>query len=290
MTNTSSYPITVDGVRLDTLGYNVTGITYRVPGVRSGEVRVPGLHGALPSYDEDFEEAGYTLSLWLKGADVDGVIPADSVGQLRANLDTLLGLFGVRHRLLDVRETVATGVTRQALCQVRSSFAPEIDPGRLCQFKAELVIPGAFWQDPATADFAQAGVTSGTTYTVTTLSGATAPVQDSKILVTGPAANPRVTDIATGHSVLYGGTLAAGSKWLINCETFASRVGASLTLASLDTDGADAQALTSFTRPSRYLTLVPDLSGGSRLVRASLTGSGFTGATSLAIRARRKFL
>lgn len=290
MTNTTSYPITVDGVRLDTLAYNVTGAKWRIPGVRSGAAVIPGVHGELPSYEDDYEPGGYVLSMWARGTDVDGVIPGDSVGQLRENLDTLLHLFSARHRLLDVRETVATGVERQAMCSVQDVIAPEVESGRVAQFKVDLIVPGAFWQDASITDWSQAPPVSGTTYDVTPLNGTTAPIQDGKFLVTGPITNPKIFDIPTGASVSYTGTIAGGSQWFVNCDTFASRVGSGLTLASADTDGSNAIAQTSFTKPNRLLTLVPARVSGVRKVQVKITGTGLSGATALGVRARRKFL
>jgi hypothetical protein len=290
VTNTSSYPITVDGVRLDTLGYNVLSEKLSVPGRRSGYAVIPGQHGVLPAYDEDYEAAVIGLSMIVKGADVNGSVPTDAVGQLRDNLDALVHLFSKTYALLDVQETVKTGVQRQALCQRQDQIEPEIVPGLSASFSVSLLIPSGMWQDTATADWTQNSAVSGTTYEVTSLQGGTAPIQDAIFLVTGPATNPRITDPNTAEWVQYTGTVAAGSAWRVNAGTFASRVGAGLTLASSDTTGTDQTAATTFSQANRFLTSVPVLATGLRRHQLVLTGTSFTSATALSVRARRKYL
>jgi hypothetical protein len=290
VTTTSNYPITVDGVRLDTLAYGVVLQKLQAPAMRDGAGLIPGTHGLAPSYDQDYEAAVFGLSMVVIGADVNGVVPTDSVGQLRDNLDMLLHLFSKVHAPLDVQQVVKTGVTRQALCQRLDSIEPELVPGLSAQFSVSLRIPSAFWQDVSTQDWAQNSAVSGTTYEVTTLAGATAPLQDGIYLVTGPATNPRLTDPNTGEWVQYTGSVAAGSQWRVNAGTFASRVGAGLTLGSADTAGTDAMGATTFSQANRFLTSVPTLLTGTRRTQLVLTGTGFTVATALGVRARRKYI
>ena len=290
MTNTSAHPITVDGVRLDTLAYNIEAVTWRTPPVRSGMVSVPGVHGVLPSYEDDYEDAGVVLSMIVLGHDVDGVATADPSATLQEHLDALLHLFSARHRLLDVQRTMSPGVIRQAWCARTEGIEPEVSVGRVARLKVALTVVEGFWRDPTSTDWSQAAPVSGTAYEVTTLQGATAPVQDGRVLVTGPAVGPVVTDVTTGATCALSGTLAAGEKWFIDAGSFASRIGTGLTLASAATDGTDAIATTTWSRPSRMLTLTGALDTGARRTKVSLTASGLTGASAIGVRAVRRYL
>lgn len=291
MSNTTAYPITVDGVRLDTLAYNIEGAQFTVPGVRSRDDIAPGVHGVLPGLDEDYEEGGYTLSMFVRGTDVDGLIVADQIGRFRENLDSLIHLFSKRYALLDLREVVdAGGTQRQAMCRRLDALVPQIDLGQVGRFTVTFSIPGAFWQDTATTDWAGVvGAASGVVQEVVPLQGSTAPIQDGIYLVTGPALNATITDVASGNIVRLNGALAAGSTWRLNAGTWSSRTGVGLGLGSADTTGADVLATTDFST-SRMLTLNPALVTGLRRVQVSLTGTTFTAATALTVRARRRFL
>lgn len=292
MANTTAYPITVDGVRLDTLAWNIEAAKITVPGVRAADDVAPGIHGVIPGLDEDYDEAAYALDMFVRGTDADGTIVADQVGQFRENLDALIHLFSKRYALLDLREVVdAGGTQRQALARRLDALVPTIELGQVGRFTITFTIPGAFWQDPATSDWTgTAGAASGTVQEVVPLRGATAPIQDAIYLVVGPATNPTVTDAATGRIVRLNQALAAGSQWRVNAGTWSSRTGTTLTLDSLDTDGTDAMADTDFSDQARLLTLNPALDTGFRRVKASLSGSAFSGTTQLLVRARRKFL
>ena len=290
MANTSSIPMTVDGTRLDTYAYNIETIDgrIRVPGRRGADAVVPGRHGVIPFTGKTFEPNEIVLKMWVIGADVDGAIPGGSsaLAEFRKNVDALTLLFSGGSGLLDVRQTWPAGV-RQALCQVLQSYDMS---GRAVQptatFSVALSIPGAFWQDVSTSDYSSAtGLTSGTTVTMATYDGATAPMEDHMIVVSGPATNPRLTNPTTGAWVQYNGTIAAGTDWQIDCATYGSRVGSSI----LFTAGGGTNAIASTsqgTGGTRLMTLTPRV-GGPQL---TLTCTSPGGGTQIRARGRRKFL
>lgn len=110
MANTSDRPISVDGVRLDTLAWNVEKVTRETAARRANDVSLALLDGAIPSLNDGLEPLTFGLAMWLRGTDVDGGVPAaGSRTVFRNNLDELLHLFGKRHALLEVIEQVGGG-------------------------------------------------------------------------------------------------------------------------------------------------------------------------------------
>ena len=97
MTNTSLWPITVDGVRLDTYAWNIRtreGRDYSAQlkttnidsPLEDGEVWVPG---------KKYGPGRLILQMWVGGCDANGQIPADRdmYYVYRKNLDALRRLF-----------------------------------------------------------------------------------------------------------------------------------------------------------------------------------------------------
>lgn len=294
MTTTSIRPISIDGVRLDTLAWNITRVSRATAHRRSADVELAGVDGLVPTLNDPLGAAQYGLDMFVRGTDADGAVPpAGSLDTFRANLDELLHLFGKRHALLEVTEQVSATASRRALAKVTDAIAPDVQPGALGQFTVAMVIPSGVWEDTATTDWAgTAGAASGTVQTVTTLDGATERITDAIVLVEGPVTNPRVTDQASGAYVQLNQALAAGQFWRVNVGTWASRYGAGLGLGSADTTGTDGQAFTAYggTRNvAHFLPLVPVRANGTRRVSIALTGTGITAATRVTIRARRKY-
>lgn len=293
MVNTSNRPISVDGVRLDTLAWNIEKIERSTAARRSGDYDIQNLDGVVPSLNDPLEAARFGLQIWLRGTDADGAMPAGgSLDRLRVNLDELLHLFGKRHALLEVTEQVSATETRRALAKVTDSIAPDLNtPGSAGTFTVAMVIPSGVWEDAASQDWVSGAVTSGTAYEVTTLRGSTERVNDAVYLVTGPATNPRIVDPATGMYVELGFDLPAGQFWRFNSGTWTSRTGTGVTFTSSEATGTDRVHLTTVGGPSRAygLPLTPVRDTGQRRISATLSGSGLAAATRLSIRARRKF-
>jgi hypothetical protein len=291
----SIHPVTVDGVSLDTVAYNIEAKTRQWPAARAADVAVPGVDGEIASLNDDLDSTLVSLSMWVLGTDTTGAIPGGSTAmdQCRANMDTLAHLFRKTHALLDVRETSHTsGTIRQAYCKVVDAIAPDIKAGGLGRFTVSLKVPDGLWQDVSTADWTSTPtIVSGNFYEITTLQGATGPTNDAIILVTGPVTNPKLTDFTTGAYVQLNQTLTGSQFWRLNMATWSTRYGASLTLGSTDATGTDGQASTVFGGgKAQFLRLVPSVVTGLRRSQISLTGTGITSATTISVRARRKFL
>lgn len=293
MVNTSTRPITVDGVRLDTLAWNIERIERGTASRRSSDYSTPMMDGTVAGLNDALEPTIFGLQMWLRGTDEDGAIPVNGqTTKLRDNLDELLHLFGKRHALLDVRETVdGVGGTRRCWAKVVDRIEPDINTaGSAGIFSVALTIPAGMWEDPASQDWVQlAPVTAAE---VTTLQGATERINDAVFLLRGPCTTPRIKDATTGMFVELGQALSSGQFWRFNSNTWASRVGTTLALGSDDGDGTDVSGITGVGGPARAygLPLVPARDTGARRVDVTLTAtSGITAATQLSIRARRKF-
>lgn len=289
------HPITVDGVSLDTVAWNIEAKTRQWPAARAGDAVLPGVDGVAPSLNDDLDLTTLTLSMWVLGTTTAGTIPGGStpMAQCRANLDQLAHMFGKRHTLLDVQEQVdAAGTLRQAWCKVTDAIAPEVRAGGVGKFTAQLQLPEGLWQDVTPADWTSTPtIISGNFYEITTLQGATGPINDAIILVTGPVTNPVLTDYATGAHVQLNAAIPSGQFWRLNVDTWATRYGAGLTLTSSDTTGTSGDGIThSGGGNARFLRLQPTVVTGLRRVQIALTGTGITAATAITVRARRKYL
>jgi hypothetical protein len=294
MTTTAARYVTVDGVRLDTLAWNIEAISRAVSSRRSGDFTVPNLDGSIPTLNDALEPTTYGLQMWLRGTDVDGVTPGvGSITTLRNNLDELLHLFGKRHALLEVREQVdAGGTERRAWAKVTDTIEPDLGgAGNSGRFMVGMVLPYGVWEDVNTTDLTLAAPV--TAAEVTSLQGATERVNDAIFLVEGPATTPRITDPATGMYVELGVALTAGQFWRFNSATWASRYGAGLSLGSADTAGTDGTAVTATGGPSRAygLPVVPIRDTALRRARLTLTAASgiVNGTTKLSTRTRRKY-
>lgn len=288
-------PITVDGTSLDELAWGVETKTRTIPGVRSADVDVPGLNGTVASLNDDYGAGLLTLGMYVRGTDLTGVVPggSNSVREVRKNLDLLTFLFSKRHALIDVREDVAGLGVRQVFCKVEDTIEPKVTAGSVARFTVVLLCPGVFSQDVEVSDWSQTSVVSDTVYEVANLQGASAPVADASILFTGPGNNPQITDVTTGGFIRLNQVLTAGQQWRVNSNTWTSRLGTGLGVGSLDTAGTNVESSTVYgglPGKAPMLSLIPGYVDAALRVRVKVTGVGFTSATALAVRARRKFL
>lgn len=274
-------------MRLDTLAWNVNKISRATSSRRTSDVTVTGVDGVSPSLNDPLEPATFGLEMFVQGRDADGVIPPEgSLVRYRANLDALMSLFGVRHRLLTITQTMPDATVRRCLAKVTDSMVVESN-GTETQgtFTVSLVIPSGTWEDEFTTNFTSATLTPFIPFNITNLTGATERCQDAVLLLQGPATSPRIEDLYGEGYVALGRNLSASERWRVNLATWESRVGTTLTLASLDTVGTDVAPLTTHgTSSGAYLSLTPS----PALTRVTtLTTSGATGT--LSVRSRRKF-
>lgn len=292
MVNTSAYPVTVDGMRLDTLAYNIETKDGRDLGVGSvGEDISTGMRdGDIFVPNKKSAPGRIVLSMWVNGTDEDGVVPADSYYKYRQNLDMLRRMFGVKHRLLDVREQldVAGAHIRQALCTVGAV----IDPAMLANFPytakmaVELKIMDGFWQDLADSNYDSAiGLVANTDIDLPAFAPMTAPMRDMWVVLDGPANNPKIIDNRSGHYAQYNGILGDGIQWVVDTTNWTSKTGAAIAFTNDGVDQYDNTVFAGAHAPSIF-GLVADPLGP----QVRIEGSGFGANTRLRLRGKLKYL
>lgn len=289
MTTTSTHPITVDGVRLDTLAYNITTRTgWDVSaGVRGSNQVVPGRTGELYVPGKRREAGKMVLSMVIMGTDADGVRPVDGNAyvQYRRNLDQLKLLFGKTHGLLDVQHSLGALGTRQAYCEVKKSLDPEMMGRNTGEMVVLLENPATYWQDVAELAIDTTNVSAGIK-TWPALVGATAPIEDMRAVFRGPWVNPQITDTVTGHYIRLNSTLAVNEDWYIDCGLRVSRRGNLIGQNPLGGTNAAAVTQRVGVYSPGYYALTPE----AATVRYTLGGSGTTANSRFIANARRKFL
>lgn len=294
MTNTSRWPITVDGVRLDTYAWNVRTRAGRdlAAAVKTPNIDAPLLNGELWVPGKKTGPGRMVLQMWVQGCDANGLPPADgdSYWVYRQNLDQLNRMFGVRHRLLDVQQTVRNtpATIRQALCEVTAVIDPSMNVPSVYSsgFTVEFTIPGAFWQDLADSNFdSGTSITSGTTYQLTTFAAATAPCEDLYLVIDGPATNPTWVDQPSGHFIALNRALLAGEQWVVDTTNWTSKIGAGIAFTTGGTSVASQTSYGGYLAPKMF-GLTP-LSPNPRVI-VTWTAGG-TSATRARIRGKVKY-
>lgn len=293
MSYTSRWPITIDGTRLDTYAWNVRSRSGRdaVAEVKTANIDVPPMNGELWVPGKKVGPGKMVLKMWVQGCDADGNVPTDgdTYWVYRQNLDALRLLFGARHRLLQVQQTIRTSppVIREGFAEVTALIDPEtvVPSVYAAEMTVELSLPGAWWQDPADTDWDSGGsLVSGAVQNLTQFAGSTAPIDEGYLVLDGPATNPQWDDQPSGHFVALDRALLAGEQWVVDMTNWTSKIGTGIEFT------ANGTSVASQTRYGGYH--VPKMFGLTPLLpnpRLTVTFTGGTTATRARVRARRKF-
>lgn len=257
--------------------WSVQSATEIGPGLstRISATPLPGMDGELATDYEPLDAP--TLLIRMR---VNGVSDAD----LMANYRGLLSVLSPTGDLT-VTKTV-DDVTYQTTARGKSTTAPEYQPAKAAPFlffNATLRLTGVYWRGDL-ATWSQAAPSSGVAYTVSTLDGSTAPVDDALILITGPAQSPSIHCL--GRQANLNLTLAGGEKALINCATWSVRYGTDVTFGG----GGVSKARSLGNDGGPYaLRLIPRIQSGDPTdmrVQVAITATAMTSATKLQIRVR----
>lgn len=271
----------IDGVSLQTLAYNVRnrGGRWSVPERGNTNVPVPGRNGAIWTPGKVYGQNTLALSMWVIGANPDGSIPSDrtKAQKIRENVDALTRLFTKAHALIEVIQDDDANVSRRCYAEVVASFDFTTAPGNRAEFAVALQVPAAFWEDVSSATYqSAAGITTGTNFAITALSGGTAVIEDSVITFRGAGTNPKITDILTGAWVQLAGTVASSQDWVIDNSVWSSTNNAVNVVGTTTHSGA-----------ARLLPLQPNPLNGDVILKVE--GSGFNANTRLTVAGRRKW-
>jgi len=272
------------------IGWSLSGIDavrWRVQGgslwrppvtVRRDTLTIPGRHGVVVTGRPPvFEEPTVTLELLCEGAQDD----------LEALANELVGILAMPGLTLG---RYSGGLVTSAAAQLVSINPGEFVPDVGAFFTVALAIPGVFLR-AASADSAPVVVTTGTTVTLTTLAGSTAPIADAILRLRGPATAVQVVDVVTGTGLSWAGSaLASGDYLFLNAATLTARrstdanawtAGGSDVTGELDYPGPD---------PLQAWPRMEGANPADRRVKLTVTGTGFAGTTALAVRAQPAYL
>lgn len=273
--------ITVDGFDLDASAYRVSAVGWAsTPDVRGSNPTLANRHGSLYLPDKVFGDSSFALKMWVDGSDpVTGALPDSLVAEqanYQAHLDVLRRLFTRRTGLLDVRIPMPDGSVRRAYAEAASAITFDVSDGAAdADFAVAFTIPDVFWHDPETITQSFGGLHDASEIVVTSLDGATAPIEDTQITVMGPCPNPKLTDLGSGSWVKYAEVLGAGQSITFDSSTWAiSTVGPAVDYSKLTHHGA-----------ARLLAITP--AEGGPVLR--LNSSGATNAT-VTVTGRRKYI
>lgn len=225
MTITTSETVTANGVTLNTLAYNIRTLSGRLatPARVGGNIPVPGRHGAIRTPRKRFGQGQVVLSMWVLGADTDGHAPASGPARARLleNVDMLVRVFAAE--LVELVWTLPDGTARRLSGEVTDviDFTTAAGGSR-AEFAVTLSVPGAFWTDTAPVSAAFTGPGS---WDVTEFAGATAPMDDLVVTLTG-GSNPRVE--CAGVWVEYGHVFAPGESVTLDCGSWGLAGGGGL--------------------------------------------------------------
>lgn len=290
--------ITVDGVPLNTVAKAVETKTGRmkVAGARAGNKPVAGRSGRVWTPGKPSDEGRIILPMYVLGCDDDGAIPGGSsaLKEFYKNKDLLQRIFSKRHALLDLLQTQADATVRQAYAEVTAEIDFEMFNEADARVTYELVIPSVFWRDNADITQVTSGLTANGAVSMTSFSGATAPMEDAGFLVdvtSGTLTNPRLVDMVTGSYVQYNGTLTAGGssqRWYVDSSVWASRLGNS-SMAMSPTAGTNIIGSTIRSGlGSRLLAVVPWANATTGTSDVNLQGT-WSGTASVTVKGRRKY-
>jgi hypothetical protein len=213
----------------------------------------------------------FTISMWISDRNSDGTKATSPWEKLESNYQAVLEAFTPYGPTVPVIQKMPDGSSRRCDARIVANMTPEMPPpgqgNPVIRCSWTLDIPAIFWRD--NAGDSTFTTSSSSLTTVTTLSGATAPITDAVFKVHGPRTNPRIENAQGGFCTL-NGDVPDGSTWVVDSGAFTSKLDGVSVLA--DTDY--------YHKGSAYLMEL------NRPYQVKLTGSG-TG--SLDVVATKKF-
>lgn len=280
--NTTEETLSVNGVVLNTLAYNISTLAgrLRAPALRTENIQVPGRHGSLRTRRKFYDEGEIVLPMWVRDTDEDELVSSREI--FYSNIDRLTKLFRPGSGLLEVIHTLPDSSTRRAMAECTEAI--DLSPkGRgLANFSVALKVPSVFWEDTSTVS---QDLVPPHTGPVSVLNGMTAPIEDAVFTVTGPMTNPRVESWFNGGALevpvwfQYSGTVPAGQTLTIDCSKWVLTGGGGFTPVYANFTHAGS---------ARWMVIEPDLDGNTPGLK--VTGSATTSASKVTITARRKYL
>jgi len=217
--------LTINGVSLASLAYmlpDVSGL-FGAPAKRGSNVVVPGRHGTVRVTRKRYDEAEYTLTFWVLGAQADGTVPGGSTAarEFYKRRDELLRILGAE--TLTLAFTRPDGLVLTSTCEVVDAVDfTRIGAEPLAKVAVAVRNAAAFWLESTPVNQTITGV-NGTTATLTQFAAATAPMTDLTITFNGPINNPQLQH--GDKFVTYGGSLTSGQQLVIAAASWQVSAG-----------------------------------------------------------------
>lgn len=256
-----------------------SGSIWRLPVARRRDVTtVPNRHGSQTTGKPPvYEEASASLELLCKGPMVDLESAANELTGLLTAPGLILGRYS---------GGLVTSAAAEFVTMSPGQFVPDVG----AFFTALLAVPGVFMRRPI-ADTAPATiVTGGTIVTLATLAGSTGPITDAVLRFTGPATSVKAVDDGYGTGLSWTGVLPAGQYLFLDARTLTARISALAT--DWAAGGTNVTSGLDYPPPG-VLQIQPRIEGtdpADRRCKLAITGTGFTAATALAVRAAPSYL
>lgn len=277
--------LVVGGLCMNTQAWMITSRTGRhtVPGFRGDDITVPGVSGKTFVANKPLDTGLYTLTMIILGIHPDGTVPHPTAQRdvFQDNYETILRACLSSSAPVTLYSWQPDGTVRTTTATlIGNSPDPTLNVGgRRAEVSFVFTILPGMWKDfnSTTVTGTASASWSNQALALTKLANGTAPIEDSVITVTGPITNPVVSNVVTGTSVTYTGTVPAGQTWVIDCGAWTSKV-----------NGASVLSATTHSGHARFVVIGPGPTDTGPTI--NLSGSGTTTATNLSIVANRKHL
>jgi hypothetical protein len=245
--------------------------------VRQSPIEIPGEHGSIQVGLPTYESGTVTMS---------ALAVASSEAAVESAIAQFKALCGSPSLVL----TRTSGdVVSTAAARLVSVTPADWAPGAWSvRIVAIFAIPGVFLRGPVwtSSDIAAMGDLSAAE--LTGLSTSTAPIGDVTMRITGPCANPYVSDPSTGTGLSYIDTVGAGRYLFMSARPLSARLSSSS--ADWLSGGTDVSAALTYPGAGRLQLWPVVQTATTRKVQVSMTGSGRTSATKLAVRGQAAYL
>lgn len=239
---------------------------------RTVTIEIPGMHGALPFWEDPLSSITVALTVRVLGA-------TDDV--LRTRWNTLISLLGNgTNQPIELTRTRGTEVD-YAEAKLVSTTAPEFNVVGWIQTTIVLMIASGRWgsefvEDPLTIP--------GSDQESQIALASSMPVSDMLVRVQGPLSTVTITDNVSGTGISWGGAVVVpmSNYLIIDMSTMNAyiRNDSAWTAA-----GTNVSATLVFTG-NGPLTLTSQTTSTGKESSVTVTASGHSGSTALTIRAR----
>ena len=184
---------------------------YGTNGLVGENTKVAGRRGAVWR-PKVFDEASLTLTGWA-GGETDR-------SEFEDLWDELVSVIARSERTLLLQHVNARGDTRVASGEVVAAVAPRPVGSLAARFDIGVNIPDGVWRSDADVTSSHYSPGTGDTFTLTPFAGSTAPLDEHRLVFTGPVNDPGLSCPGAPPYVIYHGSVAAGQSLTIDCSTW----------------------------------------------------------------------